>query len=801
VRVKNTTPFLVGRKVTSRRPPQPEMTLIVRAAFALRPKEPLTPLEDQGALNAEVFQPDDDERRGECLYPGDFADFKLNAEVMLRGTCHVTGKRLVTECMVRFVVGAWSKALRVVGPRAWSDRLAGALPSEPLSFTRMSLDYAQSFGGPTYAKNPVGKGFETDLLPCVESTTAPLRSRRDQPEPAGFGPINSAWPQRAARVGKEYGRSYREKRAPFYAEDFDWTYFHSAPADQQLKGYLRGDEEVVFQGLHPEVQSLSARLPGLRIRAFVKDVHGRFREPRMSLDTLFADLDKETLYLTWRGVDPVEEDDLIDVATVLVASEPLAEEPLPVDGYRAQLDAYEADPIGLGAAMPEGFMELAERFSGERSGELKADEPGKGSIDRIPRLVKDFVGKLGTSTGEQVGRMMATLGTVAGPELRAALLKPTGGGTAPVLVPLKPGSAPPVRLGPRVRAMVAGAEQAKKAAAAKGEPVAGLDAIAAIADDPRLQQIDPTYKPPRPDDPPPEAPGPGRNLSGQDFTDRDFRGFDFTGANLQDAVFTRANLRDAVLAGANLNCAVFFEAELAGADLTGADLTMAQLARARAVGANFSGATLEQASFEGADLSLATLEGAKGEYVRLSQANLTKVKASGCALVLSRFDEATLEQADFSKSSLVRCVFSDARARSVNMTKAIITRSTFEGADLRGAILTGASGDGAAFMRARLDDADVRYAWMTGAFFMEASAKRASFLEANLREGRFYRAVVDDASFVRANLFSADFCKSGLTGAKFTGANLYDSKFLGAAGKGCDFAGANLKRSTLETQG
>ncbi|HEY4121238.1 MAG TPA: DUF2169 domain-containing protein [Byssovorax sp.] len=798
MKVKNSTPFLFGPKVTSRRPPQPEMTLVVRGAFTIRPGEPLAPLEDQGALTAELFAPDDDERRGECLYPGDFADYKLNAEVMLRGTCYPPSKRPVTDCMVRFAVGAWSKLLRVVGPRAWSDRMPGAVPSQPLSFTEQRLDYAQSFGGPGYAKNPAGQGFETDKLPCVESPAAPVRSRRDRPEPAGFGPLNPGWAPRAGKVGKEYGRAYREKRAPYHPEDFDWTYFHAAPADQQLKGYLRGDEQIVLEGLHPEAPSVSFSLPGVRVRAFVKDARARFREVAMSLDTLFVDADEGVLFLTWRGLEAVEEDDLADVSVVRVAAESMTDERVPAERYAAEIEAFEADPLGLRAVLPPALVEIAERTAAEERGEASRDEPELGSSARTARLVEGFVSSLPGKSAAEVDAMMA--GSGASPGLRDALLKATGGGAAPPLIPLKPGSAPVVKVGPRLRAVLAQVDVVKRQAAERGQVVRGLERVDALVGDPRLRAIDPTFKPPRPDDPPPEEPGPGRNLVGQDLSGRDLHGVDLTGANLEGAILTRANLRDARLARANLAYAVLYEADLSGADLTEADLTKAQVARASAIGARFDGATLEQASFERADLTGASLARASGAYVRFSKANLTRVKAPACALPNSHFDDARLEGADFTGASLTSCLLRDARARGVTLAQAKLTRASFEGADLRGAILTGARGDKIAWMRAKLDDADLRHSWMTGAHFIETSANRASFTEANLKEARFYKATMESASFARANLLSADFGKARLTGSSFAGANLYDAKFLRAAGKGCDFADANLKRSTLETQ-
>src|SRR3954470_24556573 len=129
MKVKNLTPFPFGPKLTARKPPQMEMAVIVRGAFSLRPNEPLAPLEGlsaQGPMKAEEHLPDDDERRGEALYPGDFADFKLRGEVMLQGTCHVPGHKPIKECPVRFSVGAWSKTLSVTGPRFWSDGMVQA---------------------------------------------------------------------------------------------------------------------------------------------------------------------------------------------------------------------------------------------------------------------------------------------------------------------------------------------------------------------------------------------------------------------------------------------------------------------------------------------------------------------------------------------------------------------------------------------------------------------------------------------------------------------------------------------------
>jgi hypothetical protein len=237
----------------------------------------------------------------------------------------------------------------VVGARTWG--VTGS-PSEPAAFSKMALTWANAFGGPGYAKNPVGKGVDGVDVPNVEYPQAPVRGRNDAHEPATFGPISPHWPARATMVGDDYGPKWRAQRSPFYAEDFDWRYFHCASADQRLRGYLHGDEEVTLQNLHPEAAVLSFRLPALRVRVFAKGTDGTFREVPMSLDTLFVDGDEGKVYLTWRGLDAVRQVDLSDVATMLVAAERLHEPPGGLDSYREQLEAFERDPVGLEGKLP-----------------------------------------------------------------------------------------------------------------------------------------------------------------------------------------------------------------------------------------------------------------------------------------------------------------------------------------------------------------------------------------------------------------------------------------------------------------
>jgi uncharacterized protein YjbI with pentapeptide repeats len=808
---KNLTPFLLGTIVTSRKPPQIEMALVVRGTFALRPGEAATVAEGlmaQGHLTAEVFHEDDDERAGECLYGGDFADYKLNAEVLLKGSCHAPGGRPVTECPVLFRVGAWSKALRVIGPRVFTEKLIGPAISEPEPFTSMRLSWANAFGGPDDAANPAGRGLRTRELPTVELAGDVIRSRADKPKPAGFGPVNPAWPARAAKRGRDYGRAYRAHRAPFYADDFDWTFFSAAPPDQQLRGYLEGDEELTLQNLHPAHPVLTARLPGIRVRAFTRLRGGDIREARMALDTLLADLDEETLVLTWRGHAPVRELDLADVKTVLVASEPLASEPLPEAHYTEILEAFERDPSGVKELMPPELLAANERLERERAGDAAPIDDAAEGLDPISAMLKRRLGGLAQAEQAKVREAMkqieASAGTRVDLKAEAEKVDRAIADTPPLAVSGKPGVAPNVGLRRRMRGVLAQAAEARRSLEGKDLSQADRAAIEAklatleqMPLDPRWGTLDPTYTPPT-EPLSTDEPGPGRDLSERDLTGADLRGRDLRGAKLRDAILTRADLTGAILAGADLTNAVLWKASLAGADLSGADLSRVNAARVDAEGAILRKATLEQAFFEDARLAGADLSGARGEYAVFTRADLRGAKARGLALVRADFTEAALERADLGGSSLVACLFARCRGASLSLRGADITRASFEGALLEGAALADCRGERALFMGAKLDGADMSLVALPRSLFVEASLARANLFGADLRGCRFYRATLDGAEIVRANLFSADLSRAHLNGTKLTGSSLYDAKLTGASGAGADFTGANLKRSTLE---
>jgi uncharacterized protein YjbI with pentapeptide repeats len=798
MKVKNLTGFPFGAKVTARKPPSLEMVLVVRGTFVLRPGEPIARKGDpgdlvaQGPMTAEVFRPNDLDRAGECLTPNDFADWKPRSEALLVGSCHTPGGKALTECPVRFSVGALSKSLQVTGRRAWSDSFSGAERSAPLPFVRMPLDWAHAFGGSGFADNPVGRGLDHEL-PNVENARELVRTRSDRPAPAGFGPVSPEWPLRKNKRGTLYGRAWRKERAPFFAEDFDWSHFNAAPLDQQIHGFWRGDERLELVNLVRGAPVFEGTLPGLRVRAFVKDTTGRFREVPMGLDTIFVSPDEESLQLTWRGLDRVETDDLTDVATVLLAHEALASEPLATEHYREQLEAFERDPLGLPAHRFEPSAELAAGLAKleamkAAAAEAKAAEGSMAATKALGALLSilsppgaaELRAKL-----DEVGRTLAE----KTPNLDTSAAVKAGFNTPPATRSNADlGAKQPRFLAPGQEATARMREQlgqARDAAARAGKPFP-KEADEALAH--------PLFAP-SPEGPPV---GPGVELGGRDFSGQDLRAFDFRGADLTRANFTGARLDGAKFQGANLHQAIVADASLEETDFESANLDSTNFTGSRGPRASFRRAHVGRAMFDGATLPSASFDDAEGESPIFQGTILVAASFRGVRFVRALFQSGDSSDADFTEAALTRSLFQRASLARARFDRASLDWVGFLDSALVGASFVEARGRAASFQNTLLEEADLSFAILRSTHFSGSDLTRAKLVAAILRGARFYRAKLTRADLSHADLFEADLRKVELTGAVLRHASLYGAALGGASGRAADLTHANLKRSTLE---
>jgi uncharacterized protein YjbI with pentapeptide repeats len=808
--VRNLTPFPFGRLRSSRRPPRPEMAIVVRGTFDVVPDAPcrITTGEPtvQGFILGEVLSESDDPALAAPLSPNDLVPMKVNAEVLVVGSCTAPRGQPVTELPVEVRVDTWSKGLTAVGRRPYSDGSSGAHASRPLTFTTMPVDYRYAYGGPGYELNPAGTGITSPEAANLEQPGERLTTRGQRPArgPVALGALNARWAARMARLGARYGGAWRKERAPHPAEDFDWRFFHEAAADQQLKGFLRGDETYRLTNLHPALPIVSGRLPGIRARAFVRFVAGAVHEVPLSLDTLTVLADDGRLQLSWRGVIEVAEDDFEDVAALVIGAEPLGE-PRSDAFYRAELDrAKEGSvpqiPPELQAQRDEALAQLEAMQKATAAARTGEKPPAVAIADLLGATLPPGDPRA-ADVRQKVLDAFAAHDAHVPPE-RSQLAK---------LVPPEdlPPSPPPVR-------DLAKGEAPKLAPSrklAKGIEDAIAEGTAAephLAHDPKGQaipqarevlsrlealKVDPRFGPVFKER---VEPGPGRDLSDQDLEGEDLRGANLEGANMEGAILTRANLAGANLRGARLVSAVLFRAQLDGADLEGATLTLANFTESAGKSTSFRRVALDRTFFEKARLPGADFTGVRGLGGFFDRTELEDSIFDEADLERTLFGQAWLDRASFRRARLRRVSFNGCRLPNASFEGALLSSSSLLDCDASDARFPRVEGQGVSLQGSRLDRADFTGARLPGLLMPRASLVGAILLGADLRGAKAGRATLDRAVFDRANLAEADLRKVSCHGTSFRGASLFAAVLLGAAGKGTELAGANLKRCQIE---
>jgi hypothetical protein len=267
-----------------------------------------------------------------CVYPTDFALYKVRADVVLTGHASPL-KGPATTMTTRFAFGsegnAFDRVLVVSGDRRWEPGPSGPRASAPEPFMRMPLVHARAFGGPKYDENPAGIGFPDRmrrgpaLLPNLEDPAARVRTPHQVVRPACFAPIPRSFHDLWARRGT------RRSAWPGFPEEHDWTLFQAAPPAQQL-AFLRGDEAFEIAGLRRDHPIVKGELPGIRARALVVR-RGEPEEIAMRLDTVVFDLDAMKIHLVWRGAATVADERAPDLDAIHLFTESASAEPSPID--------------------------------------------------------------------------------------------------------------------------------------------------------------------------------------------------------------------------------------------------------------------------------------------------------------------------------------------------------------------------------------------------------------------------------------------------------------------------------------
>lgn len=769
---ENLTPFTSGTVVWLLRAGEYRLSFIVKAGFSVGNDGVLETNEEQPLLagdNPSLQGPDDP---AALEAASDAVAFKLRGEVLLNGTAYVPaeqGPRTVARVGVQ--VGDLTKSLVVFGPRDFEGQL-DATVTEPQPFTEVPLTYANAYGGKGERRNPVGKGRDGKTLPNIEYLDRLIHNPADRPPPAGFGPISPNWEPRRSMMGT-YGGNYLEKYWPGFPPDFDWSYFNAAPRDQQSNGYLRGDEAIALEGMHPEQPLIRTQLPGLRIVAIREDHDGSIARVPMNLDTLWIDADALTFHLTWRG--------LISVATF---------EALEIKRLGLLVESVDAPELEAAA-----YVERLDTMIAERDREFE-EEPPPDEPEPEPEASDETTESPGDKEEDPLPPEVAAQIEA----IKTQFPQPETPKEPPELSPEARAEADRIMREVEAREQAESNEEAEIrwtrerviAAVAAGESLADADLSELDLSEHVFGAVD--FK--------------GAKLEGVDFSHSDLTGAQFSEcmmgkAQMDDAVLQGADLSASKLAGASLCRADLTRAVLNGAELEDATLDDAVMTEARCVGAQCKNVSLLRTSLIQSDFSDADLTGAQLDEADLAACTAADALFANASLSGAALSSAKLERADFSEANMA-----GARLPGVNLAGASGTGARLKGADLRRADLTGTDFNGADLSEALLDGATA-----TDADFTEANLGKASLRRATLEGAWLSSAVIDDADLQEADCTDlqldgtrarrANFCGTNVTtlrgsgSADFTGADFRQVSGTAPIFEGCIVDGANFSHADL----
>jgi len=230
-------------------------TCVVKTEHTWRPDGRVDPVAPAPVRAQDALDTDAPDAAPAVSHPAELGPRKARLDVLLVGT--MLTRSPVEAIDATLTVGSrLRKTLRVFGDRAWVRGVRGDFqPTRPRPFTHMPIAWGRAFGGvdpanPAQAelRNPAGVGMISDVravagtrLPNFEDPRDPITSPKSRPVPAGFGAIAAHWLPRA-RLAGTFDQRWSDSRRPLLPEDFDPLFYNVAPADQQLDGFVAGEE-------------------------------------------------------------------------------------------------------------------------------------------------------------------------------------------------------------------------------------------------------------------------------------------------------------------------------------------------------------------------------------------------------------------------------------------------------------------------------------------------------------------------------------------------------------------------------
>ena len=751
---------------------------------------------------------------------------KQNAEVMLAGSAWNPEGESAKDATVGLRFGEVEKRLTIKGQREWQKALMGYKLTKPQPWTSAFIGENTCYGGEGYEDNQFGVGYYLDktkaplLAPLVEDENISVKKMDKRYSPAGFGTIDINHSERKKYNGNYKSKEWLEKHFPNLAPDTDFRLFQAARKDQQLKGYLLGNESYTLANLVENQPVFEGKLPGVKPRSFVQTdaKDDNFKEIPLNLDTVWLFPDVNIGALIWHGQVEVTQLDALDIQTSLLALEAINDEPRTEEHYyQAMLERVDPEtaveamsdeapllPIVTEAQAKAEQSELEEEVAEQ---EALAKEQEEQYLEEVRAANNGMLPPGFKPPKMEPPKVLAT---------KAAIKRGSFSGKA-IMAEVAKQKAAAEKQQKEMEAQLAQAQKLSDNQIKNLDPaqVKGFkdkgnvsDKIEELQDMSKSKSLDldeeqmkmleeQQFKAQQysmtpisewPEDEYAQEKRAlfltalrngeamnARNWAGADLSNLDLSNLDLSGCNLENC-----NFENTILYSVNLNSAA----------LLGSKLTSANFEKAQLVEANLSSCVGINANFDGASLSKAMMMKCNLENSRFIAADMRMVVVFEGRLFRCQFSQSQFTKLSIINSHCSDCDFSGIQAEMFVSMNSDYTLSRFDNLLISRCAFLECQFLCCNFAQSRLDK--VQFSGgsnLSGACLAEVNAEQCGFRRIN---GNFWYAT--GAALNMCDLGDSEFNHSNFKGAKLVQSVLSESRFTD-----CDLTDANLHTALLRS--
>ena len=613
---------------------------------------------------------------------------KTRGEFLLYGAAYPPAGHTGQPLSVLVNVGGLQKQLAVFGDRTLSSL---GIRSRPAAFSRMPLTPATAYGGESYPLNPKGKGADkvTDPatmhaqrpMPNVEAPDQLMLSASEQPAPAGFWAFTPDSPTRAKLLGR-FNDRWLVSRWPHLPTDTHADYFQTAPVDQRLPHYFRGDEAISLHNLHPQFPVIETALPNMRPRIFVEQQlssqENTFKELTVNVETVWLLPDQLTGLVLYRAVIAIADSSATEIKQVYAELELPSALPKSLAEYYQTLKAQTHSVLVAEALDSSVTTDLA--ASAEAGKNVPRMYAGPSREQIIERHARGESFANADLTGVDLSGLNLLGADFSGAQLAEANFSDAR---------LEQTNFDRALLSHAVFVNASLVQASMVGASAGHVNFAHCDLSSAI-------------------------------LKESDFSHGDFTQAKFNQSDMTLAIFSGSKMQSVSALSVIAEQTSFEECSLADANFSHAQLKSASFHSALLTNANFTQASCQRVDFSDAILSRAIFANAELQdseantatsfaHCRFTKANLSGASWAGPCLDDAAFDDAVMDKADITGASLHR----------VRMPRVLARQACFANVDLTDADLTGINLFEGSLANAKLHNTRLRSANLFGVNFMD----------------------------------------------------------------------------------